>query len=146
MSLTTEQAIRRFKIALIFIPIGFLLFMGSAVVTGVYSLSFPLPFLFFPIIPIAMFYMFYLFVKYPEAVRHLVRKPLGSVAAMTSDAMEGVDEKAVGNKIGSLLNSIAEKREEQKTEATATIKIRCQSCQALNEESNKFCGECGKSL
>lgn len=30
--------------------------------------------------------------------------------------------------------------------ATTIIKVRCRSCNSLNEEGNKFCGECGKKL
>ena len=26
------------------------------------------------------------------------------------------------------------------------IKVRCQNCKALNDENNKFCGQCGKSI
>lgn len=26
------------------------------------------------------------------------------------------------------------------------IKVRCQNCQALNDETDKFCGQCGKPL
>lgn len=93
--------------------------------------------------PAAIFYLIYLFVKYPEAVRQIVKKPMRNVAAMSTDALESVDEKVIGNKIGGILNGIAEKRGEQQS---TTIKVRCKNCQTLNEESDKFCSNCGQVL
>jgi rRNA maturation endonuclease Nob1 len=31
-------------------------------------------------------------------------------------------------------------------EAQAPIKVRCGHCRALNDEEDKFCGQCGKAL
>ena len=30
--------------------------------------------------------------------------------------------------------------------STTVVKVKCRSCEALNEETDKFCGQCGNSL
>jgi len=161
MSLTNEQAIKRFKIAILCIPISLLLFFISIFLTIFLEIRFPLPMLVFPLIMMSMFYFMYLLFKYPEARRQWMKKNVTSLGGMATDMLEGLDEKVIADKSNSLMSHMDEKvignklggvinhmttQQQANSNPTPAIKIRCQHCQTLNEETDKFCSNCGKPL
>lgn len=141
MPLTVEQVKKRAKLALLGVPIGFGCFFLGLLLIILLDIDFPIPIIGFPIILCSIFYLVYLQIKYPEAVREIA-KPYNKIqGGMLSDVVEGVDGKIVGSKIGEIIQSanIAKPSE-------PAIKVRCQSCGHLNDETDKFCGECGKPV
>ena len=150
MSLTTEQVKAQAKLALYGIPAAFVWLIFAIIIDVVILMPLgseywhwgTLLFLLTPILfASSIFRLIYLQIKYPEAVREIA-KPYNKIqGGMLSDVVEGVDGKMVGSKIGEIIQSanIAKPSE-------PAIKIRCQSCGHLNDETDKFCGECGAKM
>jgi hypothetical protein len=69
-------------------------------------------------------------------------------AGLTLDPeQERFDKEPINRSIGGQLSDILDEAGIRKgTDSKEIIKIRCTHCQYLNDEADKFCGGCGKSL
>jgi hypothetical protein len=69
---------------------------------------------------------------YPQHSREFQKPYAKAKGGVISDTISGIDANVLQDKLGN--------------KPTTAIKIRCQHCQALNEETDKFCSNCGKPL
>jgi len=69
---------------------------------------------------------------YPQHSREFQKPYAKAKGGVISDTISGIDANVLQDKLGN--------------KPTPVIKIRCQHCQALNEETDKFCSTCGKPL
>ena len=143
MSLTNEQVARRVKIISYIVPIGFLspvVLMGIEAIfaTGAKPIV-PNIFFILPFISLlsALFYWFYLNFKYPEAIREMTKRNNKAAGGALSDRLEGMDTDILREKLGGI---------GQSQSPIETVKVRCAACKTLNDEADKFCGECGQGL
>lgn len=54
--------------------------------------------------------------------------------------------RAAGGALSDALSEVEIRKSGKQSEARTVVKVRCRECGALNDESNQFCGRCGKQL
>ncbi len=133
MSLTTEQVNFRLNITMGCLVAGFAIailggFLAIKIISTLGGVLFGG----------AIFYGGYLQYKYPDAIREITKPHNKARGGMLSDTLSGMDEQVINSKLGNLGRSAKP--------SEPAIKVRCQSCGHLNDETDKFCGECGKPV
>ena len=71
----------------------------------------------------------------PDQARDDVRPYTNAVGGMIRDALESAEQE-----------TDSERQEKTEPPPSQVILIRCDQCRKLNEETDKFCSECGASL
>ena len=138
MPLTVGQVKKRAKLALWGIAGGIGIFFLDGMVFTLFRLNTNIFIIGHIMSLFSGFYLVYLQIKYPEIVRILTKPHNKARGGMLSDTLSGMDEQVINSKLGNLGRSAKS--------SEPAIKIRCQSCGHLNDETDKFCGECGAKM
>lgn len=99
---------------------GLLLFFGGAIFTGVSFLVL----------------IIRLLLRDPQQIRKEMEPYNRARGGMISDTLDEVE----------ILHEVVDKLGTAQPPQPATVKIRCRACQTLNEETAKFCQQCGGIL
>lgn len=148
MALTPEQLTKRLKIAYIILAAAFIAMPITGVFNIFFDIHFPIPLLIMPLFAICLFYIMYLKASNAATIIKMAKPLAEAMVDVQNEVIGRVDGNKIGQKIGEVIEGIQTPNNSNtsNTENSQVVKIRCTACSHLNDETDKFCSNCGAQL